>query len=138
MVIDIRGVLENGQPRVVDVPASTSCYVVLTSGESATVRIYATTPDGIPLDAATWNRLSMTVRKAVSDTFAKVIVIGTPDTAQGKGRWTFSIPPDVTRKLVAGNYLFDIWAEGAGQRLPVVLISTLFVVPAVGRAGEAV
>ena len=138
MVIDIRGVLENGQPRAVDVPASTSCYVALTSGESATVRLYATTPDGIPLDAVTWTDLRMTVRKAVSDTFAKAIIIGTADTAQGKGCWTFDIPTDVTIKLTAGNYLFDIWAEGGGQRLPVVLISTLFVVPAVGRAGENV
>ncbi len=138
MIIDIRGVLENGEPRESTVPASTGCHVAITSGEDATLRLYATTPAGIPLDATTWSRLSLTIRKAVSDTFAKAIVIGAVDSAQGKGRWTFALSSDLTRKLVAGNYLFDIWAESAGQRLPVVVISTLFVVPAVGRAGETV
>ena len=136
-IITIRGVLEDGSTRAAGVPATTSTSIRITAGETVTIRLYVTTPDNRPMKA-TGRTLRLTIRKAISDTYAKAIIVGAVDTAQGDGCWTFAIPSDVTRKLCAGSFLLDIWSESAtDQQEPVVLTSNMFVAPSVRSAREA-
>lgn len=131
MIIDLKGVWDDGTNYAPNVSPSTATTIQFFAGSSVVLRLCVITNNGA-LMTQTGAAVVFRVKQSTGDGLDLISKDGVA-VLRAPGRWDFTLDPADTSVLVPGRYVFDVWlTQGTGDAAissPVVQLSALFLAP---------
>lgn len=117
------GVIDDGSPRSLGIPANTRTTVRIAQGQTTSLRVCVTDPAGAEIDLSAIT-LTLTVNTTCLDRAFRVATTGNT-----RGDVVFAIPSNLTKDLAPGIYAYDVWAALSDGPEPVIGFAPFIVEP---------
>lgn len=131
---DMLGVWDDGSDFGPTIPQNARITFRMTVGETMNIRLMVVNNAGVPTDL-TNAAIVLSVRQKfipmAGPLPADISVTATLDTTVAVNRADLAITSAMTRLMLPGRYIFDVWMTLAGERSPLVPYSTFLIEPAV-------
>lgn len=140
MIVNVVGVVEDGNNRARNVPANPRTTISMISQSDLTIRLTILAASGQPV-VLTGGTVVLTVKKTsrgLAPYPATISRLGVLKTQDGPGRVDFTLVPadtDPLKMVAPGRYVYDIALTLSGARQVVVPLSPFIIEPAVGVPG---
>lgn len=121
MLIQLTGVVQNGEPYVAGVPTNNRTTLSIPRGASATVTVTVVTTGGVPFDVSLWTSV-LTIKRSPEDALVYVTKGGAlvPEAGPNVVAFTFA-PTDTASPIFTRRAVYDIWlineAEGKSWQI---------------------
>lgn len=134
MIINLVGRLEDGSDRTPGLPASPATPVKVINRVDVVIRLRVLTPQAVPVKAADFTSMRLTVRQQVLGAPAILKITGVSNVQNASWDFTITAAQLDAAKIPPGMYAYDVWAVKDDLREVVMPLSAFHVTPTMGAS----